>query len=84
MISGVALLHVDDIVLLENKGVELQDMLDAVQDYVVRWKMKFNGGNIMVMLVETGGKRLKWNIDGEELKVVEALRYLGLGVDGKI
>ena len=31
-----ALLAVDDIVLLADTGVELRDMLDVVQDYVVK------------------------------------------------
>ena len=78
-----ALLCVDDFVLLPDNGVELQDMLDMVQDYVVRCKMKFNGKKSKLMVVGNG-KGLKRNIDGEELEVLEAFRYLGVRVDGKL
>ena len=37
-------------------GVELQDMLDVVQDYMVRWKMKFNEKKSKVVVVGKGGK----------------------------
>ena len=50
-------------------------MLDVVQDYVVMWKMKFNGKNSKVVVIGKGGK--KWNID-EELQIMEAFRYLGI------
>ena len=43
MINGVVHYSVDNIVLLADTGVELHDMLDVVQDYVVRCNMKFNG-----------------------------------------
>ena len=65
--------------LLAVTRVELQDKLDVMQDYVVKWKMKFNGkkSNVMVVGKDEG---LKWNIDGEELEVTEKhLGFLGLG-----
>ena len=65
-----------DDVLLADTGVELQDMLDVVQDYVVKWMMKFNGKKSKVIFVGMGGKGFKWNIDGEKLEVVEAFWYL--------
>ena len=53
---------------LADTGVEFQDMLDVLQDYVVKWVMKFNRKKSKVMVV---GKVLKWNIGGEELEVAE-------------
>ena len=46
---------------MADTGMELQDMLDMMQDYVVRWKMKFNGKKSKMMVVGKGGKGLKWN-----------------------
>ena len=77
MMSGVVHYFEDVIVLLVDTGVELLDMLDVVQDYVVKWKMKFIGKKSKVMVARKGGC-LKWNIDGEELEVMEAFRYLGV------
>ena len=36
------------------------------------------------MVVGKGGKGLKWNIDGEELEVAEAFRYLGVKLIKKL
>ena len=59
-------------------------MLDVVPDYVVKWMMKFNRKKSKVMFVGKGGKGLKWNIDGEKLKVAEEFRYLRVKIDGKL
>ena len=56
----------DDIVLLADTGMVLQGI--------------FNGKKSKVMIVGKGGKGLKCNIDGEELDVLEAFRYLGVRV----
>ena len=68
-------------IALANTGLELQDMLDVMQDYVVKWVMMFNGKQSKVMVV---GKGLKWNIEGDELEVTEGFRYLGVKVDEKL
>ena len=39
-------------IALANTGLELQDMLDVMQDYVVKWMMMFNGKKSKVMLLE--------------------------------
>ncbi len=46
--------------------------------------MKFNGKKSKVIVVRKGGRGLKLYIDGEELEVVEAFRYLGVWVDEKL
>ena len=35
-------LYADDVVLVVDSGTELQAMLDVIETYVSRWKMKFN------------------------------------------
>ena len=59
-------------------------MLDVVQDYEIKWMMKFNGKKSKVMVIGKGGTGLKWNIGGEELEVAEAFRHLGVNVDEKL
>ena len=48
------LMHADDVVLVADSGAELQAMLNLVEAYVSRWKMKFNSRKSTVMVV---GKR---------------------------
>ena len=52
--------------LVADPGMELQTMLEVVQAYVMRWRMKFNSrkSKIMVVLMREGGK--SWKI-GEEI-----------------
>ena len=49
-----AIVYVDDIVLVADLGVELQTMLEVVQAYVMRWRMKFNSRKSMIMVVQEG------------------------------
>ena len=49
-----ALMCADDVVLVADSGPELQAILDVVEAYVSRWKMKFNSRKSKVMVV---GKR---------------------------
>ena len=37
-----ALAYADDIVLVADSGMELQTMLEVVQAYMMRWRIKFN------------------------------------------
>ena len=47
----MALMYADDIVLVADSGMELQTMLDVVQRYVIRWRMKFNSRKSKIKLV---------------------------------
>ena len=42
------------IVLVADSGMELQTMLEVVQEYVVRWRMKLNSRKSKIMVI---GKR---------------------------
>ena len=46
-----ALMYAEDIVLVADSGMELQTMLEVVQAYVMRWKMKFNSRKSKIMAV---------------------------------
>ena len=45
-------MYADDIVLVVDSGMELQTMLEVVQIYVMRWRMKFNSKKSKIMVVE--------------------------------
>ena len=62
-------MYANDFVLVADSGAELQAMLDVVEAYVSRWKMKFNTRKSKVMVM---GKK------------VEVFKYLGVWVDRKL
>ena len=57
--------YADD-VLVADSGAELQAMLDVVEVYVSRWKMKFNSRKSKVMVVGKREAGVSWKI-GEEV-----------------
>ena len=48
-----------------------------------RWRMKFNRRKSKVIVVEKREAGVSWKI-GEEMKVVEEFKYLGVWVDRKL
>ena len=54
-------MYVDSIALVAYTGIELQTMLEVVQAYVMRWRMKFNSRKSKIMVVgkREGGTRWK-------------------------
>ena len=44
-------MYADDIVLVADLGMELQTMLEVVQVYVMRWRMKFNIRKCKIMVI---------------------------------
>ena len=49
-----ALIYADKIVLVADLGMELQTMLEVVQAYVMRWRIKFNSRKSKIVVI---GKR---------------------------
>ena len=47
-------MYADDIVLVADSGMELQTMLEVVQEYVMRWRMKFYSRKSKIMVVGKG------------------------------
>ena len=47
-------MYADDIVLVADMEMELQTMLEVVQAYVIRWRIKFNSRKSKIVVV---GKR---------------------------
>ena len=54
-------MYADNIVLVVDLGMELPTMLEVVQAYVMRWRMKFNSrkSKIMVVWKREGGTSWK-------------------------
>ena len=55
-------------------------MLDVVEAYASRWKMKFNSRKSKVMAVGKREAGVSWKID-EEVEAVEEFKYLDIWVD---
>ena len=56
----MALMYADDIVLVADSRMELHTMLEVVQAYVMRWRMKFNCKKSKIMVWEEGrGNKLE-------------------------
>ena len=52
--------------LLAGSGMELQTMLEGVQAYVMRWRMKLNSRKSKIMVVGKREGGTSWKI-GEEI-----------------
>ncbi len=53
------LLYADHIVLVTDSGMELLTMLEVVQVYMMRWRMKFSIGRVEGGKVERVGKLVR-------------------------
>ena len=79
-----ALMYVDDIVLVADSGMELLNMLEVVQAYVMRWRMKFNNRKSKIMVVGKREGGTSWKIDEEIMEEVEEFKYLDVWFDTKL
>ena len=48
-------MYADNVVMVADSGAKLQAILDVVEAYVSRWKMKFNSRKCKVMVVGKSG-----------------------------
>ena len=75
------LMYVEDIVLVADSGMELQTMLEVVQVYAMRWRMKFNSRKSKIVVIGRREGGTSWKI-GEEIMVeVEEFKYLEVWFD---
>ena len=61
----------DDIVLVADSGAEQQAMLDVVDAYVSRWKIKFNSRRSKVIVMGKREAGVSWKIGEEIVEEVE-------------
>ena len=79
-----ALMYADYIVLVADTEMELQTMLEVVQAYVMRWRMKFNRSKSKIMAVRKRVGGMSWKIGEKITEEVEEFNYLGVWFDGKL
>ena len=56
-------------------------MLDVIETYVSRWKMKFNSRKRKVMVVGKREAGVSWKIGEEIVEEAEDFKYFGMLVD---
>ena len=84
MNSLVTLLHffyADDLANSGDTVRNLQKLADHLSSFCKRWKMKVNIDKTKVIVFRNGGYLRhyeKWFIDGAQIEVVSAYKYLGI------
>ena len=59
-------------------------MLEVVQAYGIRWRMKFSSKKSKIMLVGNRQGGTSWKIGEEAMEEVEEFKYLGVWFDKKL
>lgn len=86
-INGVqikVLMYADDIVLLAETPRALQLMINRLNEYTERWKLKVNTEKSKIMVFQKHLRRRPkaetWNLAGERLEIVKEYKYLGVWI----
>lgn len=77
------LLYADDIVILSNTPNGLQDMIDALQGYCLRWSLRVNLLKSKIMVFRKGtriSQNLKWHYGEANIEIVNNYVYLGVDI----
>ena len=61
-------------------GMELQTILEVLQAYLMKWRLKFNNRKSKIMEVWKREDGTSCKIDEEIMEVVEEFKYLGSNV----
>lgn len=75
------LAYADDVVLLATDGVALQQMINSLQNYCLKWNLKINLNKSKIVVFRNGGKLGKydkWWYNNEKIEVVNWYKYLGV------
>ena len=69
----------DDLILFSTSSASLQVMLDSVYEYSDKWGLKINVNKTKVCIFEKRKQvhNEKWNINGENVEIVDTFCYLG-------
>ena len=59
-------------------------MLEVVQAYEIRWRMKFNSKKSKIVVVGKREGGTSWKIGEEATEEVEEFKYLGVWFDRKL
>ena len=66
-----ALLYADDTILISESPEDLQNMLDALNDYCMKWKLQVNAAKTKIVIFSRGivKKRPNWTLGSQILEV---------------
>ena len=74
-------MYADDIIQGANMVKKLQDMIDVLNEFCLKWGLQVNMSKTQIMVFRRGGeiKRYeKWYFRGKEITVVSSYKYLGI------
>ena len=73
------LMFADDLILFSTSPASLQVMLDSVYEYSDKWGLKINVNKTKVCIFEKRKQvhNENWNINGENVEIVDTFCYLG-------
>ena len=74
-------MYADDIVLLSKSAEGLQNALNCLSEFCLRWSLKVNINKTKVIIFNKSGKILKgfsFNFDDQIVEVVNEYKYLGI------
>jgi len=77
------LMYADDIVFLSSDPDILQQMIDQLSEYCLKWDLLVNLKKSKVMVFRKKGrlkKNLKWTYRGETIDIVSSYKYLGINL----
>ena len=81
MFQMFMMLYADDIVIFANTAEELQNGLNLLSDYCLRWKLKVNVSKTKILIFRKGGilpRNLSFTYEGEDLEILKSFKYLGI------
>ena len=80
MLNKIVIMYADDTALLAESASNLQNTLNLILEYCIKWKLKVNIDKIKVLIFSKG--RLPTNIHfkygDKKLEIVEDFLYLGI------
>lgn len=77
------LLYADDIIILAETPSELQNMIDALYNYCLKWSLTVNLNKSKIMIFRRGpriSKHLNWHFGNENIEIVNSYKYLGVEI----
>ena len=81
MLNLGLLLYADDIILLANSAESLQNSLNVLADYCLRWKLTVNTTKTKIMVFRKGGRlpsNLRFQYYDSNIEIVSKFKYLGI------
>ena len=80
-----ALMYADDMILISHSKEGLQNQIDILNEYCVKWNLEINTKKTEVMIFNRGNKLLKGNIhiNNVPLEDVKSFKYLGFTISAK-